>query len=101
MGHESITQGHGNAAALQGWSGTLLRQTGVGISNKKVEMTVPDTAAASELPGHHQLLTGVCATCTMLFLSPESVPEQERGILTPTSSPQLGTAASALINTPP
>lgn len=75
---------------------------GVGISNKKLEMTFPYTAAAaSELPGHHQLLTRVCATHTTLLSSPESVPEQERRILTPNSFPELEIVTSALINPPP
>lgn len=86
-----------------GLEGDSAQAAGAGVSNKKMGMTVPSTAAAAaaELPGHHQLLTGACVAPTALFLTPESVPGQERRTLNPISSPQLETVACALINTPP
>lgn len=85
-----------------GLEGDSAQAAGAGVSNKKMGMTVPSTAAAAaELPGHHQLLTRVCAAPTVLFLTPESIPGQERRTLNPISSPQLETVACALINTSP
>lgn len=68
---------------------------GVGISNKKLEMTFPYTAAAaSELPGHHQLLTRVCATHTTLLyyasLIPRVCPRTRKKNIDPKFIPRAG-----------